>query len=155
MNWEAIGAIGEIIGASAVIATLVYLAIQIRQNTRAVQAAALDSCIQAASSIRSDVFKSEELSELFLLGSKNPEDLDEVQRYRYRNMVSNMLWAIWNFHSQSKYAGLSQGEWDSQKFVIVRILNSPGGAWYWKNFSREFEADFVKVVEQIVADNNS
>ena len=33
MNWDAIGAIGEIIGALAVFLTLVYLATQIRQNT--------------------------------------------------------------------------------------------------------------------------
>jgi hypothetical protein len=33
MNWDAIGAIGEIVGAIAVLATLIYLAIQIRQNS--------------------------------------------------------------------------------------------------------------------------
>lgn len=32
MNWDAIGAIGEIAGAAAVVATLVYLARQIRHN---------------------------------------------------------------------------------------------------------------------------
>ena len=36
MNWEASGAIGEIIGALVVAVTLVYLVIQIRQNTAAV-----------------------------------------------------------------------------------------------------------------------
>jgi len=35
VNWDAIGAIGEIVGAVAVVATLGYLAVQIRQNTRA------------------------------------------------------------------------------------------------------------------------
>ncbi len=34
MNWEAIGAIGEIIGATAVVASLVYLAVQIRTQNR-------------------------------------------------------------------------------------------------------------------------
>ena len=34
MNWEAIGAIGEVIGAAAVVITLVYLAIQIRQSNQ-------------------------------------------------------------------------------------------------------------------------
>lgn len=33
MNWQAIGAVGEILGAVAVLVTLVYLAFQIRQNT--------------------------------------------------------------------------------------------------------------------------
>ena len=33
MNWDAIGAIGELLGALVVVVTLGYLAIQIRQNT--------------------------------------------------------------------------------------------------------------------------
>jgi hypothetical protein len=37
MNWEAIGAIGEIVGAVAVVATLFYLAVQVRQNSRFVE----------------------------------------------------------------------------------------------------------------------
>jgi len=37
MNWDAIGALAEAIGAIAVIVTLVYLAIQLRQNTRAIE----------------------------------------------------------------------------------------------------------------------
>jgi hypothetical protein len=39
MNWEAIGAVGEVAGAIGVIATLGYLAVQIRHNTRSVRAA--------------------------------------------------------------------------------------------------------------------
>jgi hypothetical protein len=33
MRWDAVGAIGEILGALAVVATLFYLARQIRHNT--------------------------------------------------------------------------------------------------------------------------
>lgn len=34
MNWEAIGAIGEVLGAIFVFATLVYLSLQVRSNSR-------------------------------------------------------------------------------------------------------------------------
>ncbi len=34
MNWEAIGAIGEILGAMAVVFSVLYLALQIRENTK-------------------------------------------------------------------------------------------------------------------------
>ncbi len=37
MNWDAVGAIAELVGATAVVLTLVYLSIQLRQNTRAVE----------------------------------------------------------------------------------------------------------------------
>jgi hypothetical protein len=39
MNWEAIGAIGETLGGIGVIVTLIYLALQIRQNTKVSRAA--------------------------------------------------------------------------------------------------------------------
>ena len=35
MNWETIGAVGEVAGAIGVVVTLIYLSVQIRQNTRA------------------------------------------------------------------------------------------------------------------------
>jgi hypothetical protein len=40
MNWDAISAIGEVVGAMAVILTLIYLALQIRRSTLESQMAA-------------------------------------------------------------------------------------------------------------------
>ena len=34
MNWEAIGAVGEIVGATAVVVTLIYVAVQVRHGDR-------------------------------------------------------------------------------------------------------------------------
>lgn len=39
MNWEALGALGEIVGAAAVVLTLIFLTVQLRQNTKAVEEA--------------------------------------------------------------------------------------------------------------------
>ena len=39
MNWDAIGALGEILGAMAVIGSLLFVGVQIRSNTRASQIA--------------------------------------------------------------------------------------------------------------------
>ncbi len=38
MNWEAIGAVGEVLGALGVVVTLGYLAVQIRRNTNSMAA---------------------------------------------------------------------------------------------------------------------
>ncbi|HVH18917.1 MAG TPA: hypothetical protein VNF72_11495 [Myxococcota bacterium] len=43
MTLQDLGSIGEIVGAIATVATLIYLAIQIRANTSAVQSAAAQS----------------------------------------------------------------------------------------------------------------
>ena len=38
MNWNAVGALAETLGVLGVIATLVYLSVQIRQNSRLLRA---------------------------------------------------------------------------------------------------------------------
>jgi len=43
MNWEAIGAVAEVGGAAAVVATWVYFAKQVRQNTSALVTVTYDS----------------------------------------------------------------------------------------------------------------
>lgn len=40
MNWEIISAVSELVGAVAVIVSLIYLALQVKQNTRIMRAAA-------------------------------------------------------------------------------------------------------------------
>ena len=42
MNWEAVGAIGETLGAAGVIVTLVYLAVQIRDSNRVAEDASFE-----------------------------------------------------------------------------------------------------------------
>ena len=39
MNWDAIAAIAEALGAVGVVATVVYVAFQIRQNSRSIEGA--------------------------------------------------------------------------------------------------------------------
>lgn len=46
MNWDALAAIAETVGAIAVIVTIGYLALQIRQNTRTMRAAAFQQFIE-------------------------------------------------------------------------------------------------------------
>jgi hypothetical protein len=43
MNWDAITAIAELIGAAAVVLSLIYLAIQVRTGARALQTTMRDS----------------------------------------------------------------------------------------------------------------
>ena len=66
MNWDAAGAIGEIIGAIAVFLTLAYLAIQIRQNTNAVRTTALDSSVNSVMRAREKIFEDPDLVRIYL-----------------------------------------------------------------------------------------
>ena len=47
MNWEAIGAIGEVLGAAGVIITLGYLALQLRRSNKQARAATLQTTLNS------------------------------------------------------------------------------------------------------------
>ena len=71
MNWEAIGATDEILGALAVVATLVYLSVQVRQNSKLAKAAIQENrthssgkCIFALSEAADTLVKSDQRIEL-------------------------------------------------------------------------------------------
>ncbi len=152
MDWNAIGAIGEIIGALAVFLTLVYLALQIRQNTKAIQASAVDSGISKLNDVRESLYENGDLTRIYIQGIAQPADLDEESRVRFRLLLHNILLAISNIYSQTIYTGLSLSTWESQLIILERIFDSPGGRWFWKEYRLEFEESFREKVDEILRD---
>ncbi len=140
----------KIIGALAVFLTLVYLAIQIRQNTKSVQASAVDASIGKVNDVRQSLYENAELSRIYIQRSAHPDELDEEGRFRFRLVVHNNLLAISNIHSQTSFTGLSTSTWESQLLILKRITTSPGGRWFWKEHRLEFEELFREQVDKIL-----
>ena len=101
MNWDALGAIAEFVGAIAVIATLIYLAIQIRQNTRSMDenrkvelSRNYQQLAELRTSMLSSVAESAELASIYVKVSKmEPGSLsglteEEIIRLKYRETVN-------------------------------------------------------------------
>jgi hypothetical protein len=152
MNWEAAGAIGEIIGALAVFLTLAYLAIQIRQNTKAVQASAVDASINQVTSVRQSIYENTEVAGIYVQGLADPKGLDDVSRTRFRILMHNIFLAISNVYSQASFAGLDRSTWESQLVVLERVLTAPGARWFWKEYQREFDETFREQVDRLLQD---
>ena len=81
MNWEAIGAIAEAVGAAGVIASLVYLGVQIRSNTRAAKVAAYQQMIAAGRDLSLAVFANNDLFETMVRrwGLTDQEEIDKTR----------------------------------------------------------------------------
>lgn len=73
MTWEAAGALGEIIGAIAVIATLVYLTIQVRESVRASRAVAVTDATAAVQAWYLELGSNPGSGKLFRDGMTNPD----------------------------------------------------------------------------------
>ena len=80
MNWEAIGAVGEIVGALGVIVTLAYLATQVRQNTDSMQASSELNLSNRSADWMSMMALNPELSIIHDKAEENPESLAPEER---------------------------------------------------------------------------
>jgi len=81
MNWDAIGAVGEIVGAAAVVASLVYLAVQIRAQSRETRVSAMhDISVGFRDAISR--FAAEDATAIFVKANKDYDSLTDVEAQR-------------------------------------------------------------------------
>ena len=153
MNWQAVGAIGELLEAAGVIA------FQIRQNTEQLQhnetaskASAINRTAIAFRENRRSIFESAEVTRIWLTGLSNPEELEEVELLRFRLMMQNVADTIWEMHSQTIETGFSPETWETQAVGLVkRILTTAGGQWFWEQFSGSYSPEFGREIDRILA----
>ena len=99
MNWDAIGAVGEIVGALTVLITLIYLATQIKQSNRiGITASEADFRMMAQAFNRSIV----ELPEGTFLDNLLEKDPDFTPAQRLKAIqLARSLWNLWAFADSS------------------------------------------------------
>ena len=97
MNWDALGAMGEIIGAFAVFATLYYLAIQIKIQSREIEKS--NGHVRAQLSIDINnmlvnnydiLMRDKEFVKIYQKGMSS-QPLDEVEKIQFSQFVNRML----------------------------------------------------------------
>ena len=151
MNWEAIGATAEMLGALAVIISLLYLASQVRQNTVASRFSRYDSFVRTTADVRSSIFDNETLSRIWEVGLRAPSELDDVESTRLRLLLYNALQTMESLHLQLTQSGLDKEIWSRQLPVISRIVGSSGGREWWSNHKVEFDRSFVDAVDEALS----
>jgi hypothetical protein len=101
MNWDAIGALSELAGAAGVVLTLIYLSVQLRQNTRAIRSSevAYRSNLEMASNgrwmdIRRDLYSDPELTSIWIRGLLDPDSLTYAQWQAFFNYFVSVIFTI-------------------------------------------------------------
>lgn len=147
MTLSDLGDLGDFLGGIGVIATLIYLAIQIRRNTMAVRSTSLDSAYAAHMEFQRTVWSDKELNKLWFDGLLGRGELPDADRERLLFMLISCarLWegAYFKVHEGS----LESKAWAGLNEELSGVFAFPGVQPYWTGFVRgmcaqEF-ADFV------------
>ena len=147
MNWEAIGAVGEIVGAIAVIATLFYLAIQIRYQTVSNNVSLQEGVLEGYNQANRIFAESEELSGIFFKGLHHPDELSDNQVVQFQFMLRlfvNQFLKIYRLHEQGL---LSKEDWEGHASFGSFFLNTPGGKRFRESHGEAFK-EFYDVISE-------
>src|SRR5205807_9158406 len=83
VNWEAINAIAQAIGAFGVVASLWYLGIQVHRSTRVAKIAAQDSAATALREVTKPYMENAELARIWQVGLENLNALTPADQSRF------------------------------------------------------------------------
>jgi hypothetical protein len=151
MNWEALGAIGEIVGAVAVVVTLGYLAVQIRQNTRVVTSATHHSTASMGIELDTMLVQSPDVAKVMLTGLRQFGELKGEERFRFDSMMRASFSYYEDMFFQHQQATITPEFWSSREAGFLVLLRWPGVVSWWSQNRQLWSNSFAAKVDDLLA----
>ena len=148
MNWDAIAAVSEAIGAAGVIASLLYLAIQVRASTRASAVESKLAGTRMYTDYLSMVVQKPELNDIMLRGRKDIHALSKEEYTRFSNLalIAFSFFSAGWFQYQNKT--ITESDWFELNAILKYWLIGKGSQeWWYKLGHMSFDKPFSDYVE--------
>ena len=155
MTLSELGNIGEFVGAVAVVVSLVYLAIQIRQNTQTVRATAYHNISAQWANHLQSIADNAELSSLYFRGLADSRSLDAQESVRFSLLMASQFGLLEDVFHQHILGTIEDDWFKSRRRAISLVLSSPGGRSWWVGNKHIFTHKFAHFVEEEFAQRSS
>jgi len=147
MNLNDLANLGQIVGALAVVVSLIYVALQIRQNTNAVRSAAAQVVHEHFASWYHLLANDAELSQIAVNGLRDYASLSEQEKVRFIAAFMAFLSYGQNAFLKWRQRLLEPALWTGWEQVLMNLIGAPGGKGLWKERAYLFGEEFRRHVE--------
>ena len=149
---DKLGNLGDFIGGLAVLVTLVYLALQIRQNTKEVQNATIQRILEQSTAIFGNEYSSGLPTEKILLRVKSGGDLSEEDKGVLRMFALRNLQLFEQVYLQHQEGRISEEIMDAYNNRIQNQFSFP--AWHenWELIRPYYTSRFSQYVDKLATE---
>jgi hypothetical protein len=152
MSIQDLGSLGELIAALATLATLIYLAIQIRQNTATVRGSTIQGVTQSQ---QLELKWGSEIADAFAKSFQSPESLDFRDIWQLNEWFFAAFAARQNEYVQYKRGLLDEDVWTASKNIIALLASMPLCRKWWTSLGQHaFVDEFCTIVEDAMSAEN-
>ncbi|MDB5546125.1 MAG: hypothetical protein JWO64_3274 [Hyphomicrobiales bacterium] len=149
MNLQDLAAFSTALSGIGVIFTVIYAALQIRNNTREVRATAFQQVVNSFAAISFDIAKDKTLSALYLRGGRDLKGLDEVEQAQYMFMLLSFLRRAEAVFFQTETHNLHEQNWFGIRESTKSVMASAGARACWSEIRTRFNPQFAEFIDEL------
>ena len=150
MDLDTLAKLGEFVGGFFVVVSIIYLAHQVRQNTRSLKAENYARVLNRMSSLQANLSTDADLNRIITVGAERPGALTPSERLRFSWAMYELFGAGEFMYHQSQLNALPDAVWDRWKASIGWWLSHPGMRAWWKARPAPLSADFEAFAEDMI-----
>lgn len=151
MNWEAIAAVAGLLGAIGVIASLVYLAGQVRSTGDQARQAAIQSVVNQMNNVWTQMATEKAYAEIWVRGSKGLSNLnDETDGVQYSALMLSIFRPFEEIFQYRKVGRVDDWTWESISSQCYALMGTPGFGQWWEMRGSWFSSSFQEHIEEIL-----
>ena len=153
MNWEMLSAIGQVVAAIGVIPSLIYLAVQIRDQNKERRRAGINILSAQWSDLVRTGQESREFAAFFLQGIRSFESLDAPDKLGFSSFFTRYIRNCEGMFIYYRDGALEKALWDEVERTMNDYFAYPGVKEWWTTRKHWLTDEFRAVVEAIIAKN--
>ena len=148
MSLADLGNLGELIAAIAVVASLLYLAAQIRQNSKLLRASAIQSVASNTAGALASIGQDLNTAAVLTKGLSDFKSLSAAEATQCSALLYLVFNEIQSSYSLHREGAIPEGLWQSKVAVATFYLRTPGVREWWKAGRDLMDRDFVAYAER-------
>ena len=151
MNWEMLTAIGQLATVCVGVPSIIYFAIQLREQTRERRQAAVNALAVQWGDLTKALHENAEFTALYLRGIQSFHDLDAVSKLRF-SAFQNRFFKNFEGMYYSRREGILTSElWNEIERTMSDFLAYDGVRQWWETRKHWHTEAFISVVDAIIA----
>jgi hypothetical protein len=148
MDWSILGALGEFVGGIAVVVSLLYVGLQVRQSSNSVRAASQIAIKQLSSEITTQLL-APDMARIYIDGLEDSSSLPPEDRVRFHSLMLSLFGTYEAAYFQTYYGTIPKEMQDPSRHQAQFHLRQPGVKQWWARGGRaRFSQKFVEELEQ-------
>ena len=151
MNWEMLAAIGQLAAVFVGIPSLIYLAVQIREQTKERRHSAVNALTVQWGDLTKSLHDNPEFGAIFLRGIQSFGDLDALAKLRFSAFFNRLVKNFEGMYFSYCDGVLTPAMWGGIERTMSDFIAYPGVQQWWKTRRHWHTPEFGRVIDEIIA----